>query len=125
MIPTFNDRPSLIAAADLNGFRAVRVDGNGQLEYCGADEVPHGVLAEAPVATGYAGAFLPWTLAAQFVGIAAGAIAVGAECYTAANGKFDDSGSGPVRCIALTAAAGDGDQITLLKVENDFEPVSE
>ena len=118
-IPSSNDRPAVIAAVDLEAHRLVRIDATGKAVLTLENETPHGVTLDR-AATGQAVAIVPWTLAAMFVAVAAEAVPVGANIYTDALGQMKDTppATGPiVRGIALSAAAGAGDQFSVLKTE--------
>jgi hypothetical protein len=87
---------------------------SGKLALAGASDTELGVTEIASFADGDHQSVRLRNSEGTLVGIAAGAIAVGAEVFAAASGKIDDSGSVAVG-TALTAATADGDQVEWLR----------
>ena len=86
----------------------------GQVDLCGAGEVPHGVSLRGEAA-GMSIAVMPLGKpSATFKLTAAGAIALGARLVPAANGQVDDTGGGPEVAIALQPATAAGEEIECL-----------
>lgn len=113
------DTRTFRSSAALGENLIVKLDGSGQLELAGATDFDalgttqrEVFTADAPVAVkkfhaGCSGIF-----------VSAGAIAVGAIIYQAANGRVDDSGS-VKRGIALTATSGAGEALEVWYQESD------
>ena len=102
------------AGAALLKYRRVKLS-SGLLAYAG-DEFGLGTLTEEAFASGqYVSVALKNKPGTRLM-VAAGAIAVGALVYAAANGKVDDTASTILEGVALTASSADGDVIEVLTV---------
>lgn len=100
------------AGGALSPWRLVKLSA-GVLAYAGATDEAIGSIERPTTASGdYAPVRLKNATGTRF-GVAAGAFAVGAVLYQAANGKIDDTGSKRVG-IALEAATNDGDEVEFL-----------
>jgi hypothetical protein len=108
-----NQRTFQAAAAICANLR-VKLNGSGKLATAGAGEDALGVTERAALAADEYVAVNLRNAAGTQLGVAAGAIAVGATVYGAASGKINDVPIGPALGTALEAATADNDIIEYL-----------
>jgi hypothetical protein len=108
-------RTFTVGASDIPAFARVKLS-SGLLVIAGIGDKELGTL-ETIGKVGELAAVRLRNAPGTFIGIAAGAIAVGADVSTAASGKFNDTaGTGSfLSGTAITAAAADGDYIEILR----------
>jgi hypothetical protein len=102
---------SAVAAADLSSSLNLfaKIDSNGKIALCGADEKPAGVIYEA------AALGAPCTIYSQYIAkvVASGAIAAGARVASAASGQAKTGTTNPAG-IALNATTAAGQLVSVL-----------
>jgi hypothetical protein len=102
--------PTFEAGEALEKYRRVKLTAARTVSYADAGEDSIGVTL-SKVASGEQVAIRPFNAEGTILVIAAGAFAVNADLYGAADGKVDDAVSGNKQLIALEAASADGDAV--------------
>ncbi len=114
MSVTVNGIKTFVAGEALAAFRRVKLSA-GTVVY--ADQADSdgfiGWTYEATASGGHAGVILK-TRGRTIKAVASEALAAGATCYAAADGKVADTESGNAVCVALDAATADGSVIEVL-----------
>lgn len=104
---------TFVAGEDLEAFRRVKLS-SGEVVYADAGEEFIGVTISKVSDGGYVGVAMR-SAARTYKMVAAGAFALGAVLYGAADGKVDDAVSGTAQGVALEAATADGDIVECLQ----------
>jgi len=110
---------TITAASDLEANRRVKIGSGNTWSYAGAGE-DHDAITLRFIASGLAGPALLRTHAGTVKLTAAGAIAIGALCYPAANGKVSATQAG--QAVARnrgTATTADGDATEAIQLPRD------